>query len=190
MTKLENDHCEIEITIDNTHDTESSLSKKYDIVINVNDRSLCDYYKVYSIRIRLPFREYSVAMIGDYNCSDNNCAVIDNDILTVLQGWEITQFDIRTAQVTRTVKVDSWAPNFEIFRIKTGYLIYGETDITLLNQDLEKQWSFMGRDIFVSPSDKNPFEIKSDRICIYDFEDNYYELDFQGNVIRCDVADN
>ena len=35
-------------------------------------------------------------------------------------------------------------------------------------------------DIFVSITDKTPFEIKSDRICLYDFEDNYYEIDFNG----------
>ena len=31
------------------------------------------------------------------------------------------------------------------------------------------------------------FEMKSDRICLYDFEDNYYEIDYDGNVIKDDT---
>ena len=38
-------------------------------------------------------------------------------------------------------------------------------------------------DIFVSITNKTAFEIKTDRICLYDFYDNYYEIDFDGNMI-------
>ena len=94
------------------------------------------------------------------------------------------QFNVNTASVMRTVVLDTMAPNFEIYKVDTGYLIHGEMDITMLNDKLETLWSFSGRDIFVSISGKPPFEIKADRICLYDFEDNYYELDFNGNVIH------
>ena len=46
-------------------------------------------------------------------------------------------------------------------------------ECSMLNNKLETLWLFSGRDIFVSVSGKNPFEIKADRICLFDFEDNY-----------------
>lgn len=50
------------------------------------------------------------------------------------------------------------------------------------------RWSFSGRDIFVRYMGEEPaFEMKSDRICLYDFEDNYYEIDYDGNVIKDDT---
>ncbi|MDE7205768.1 MAG: hypothetical protein K2N90_01155 [Lachnospiraceae bacterium] len=32
------------------------------------------------------------------------------------------------------------------------------------------------------------FEMKRDRICLYDFEDNDYEIDYDGNVIKDDIV--
>lgn len=47
-----------------------------------------------------------------------------------------------------------------------------------------KKWSFSGKDIFVSLSNKKPVELRDNSICLYDFEDNYYEIDYDGNVIN------
>ena len=184
MTILENDLCRIELAVDETYATEADFNSKFDIVLNPHNRLQDEYSKAYAINVKLRDREYTFALIGDYNCWDTNCAVIEDNILTILQGWEITQFNVKSVQITRSVVLDTMAPNFEIHKTDHGYLIYGETDITMLNDKLEAMWSFTGRDIFVSISSKKPFEIKADRICLYDFEDNYYELDFHGNVIR------
>jgi len=181
MTRIENDLCKIDIAVDETYQSDADFKSKYDIVLNPNELSPDDYSRAYSIRVKLLDREYSVALIGDCHCWDTNCAVIEDDLLTILQGWEIMQFNVIAAMVMRSVTLDTMAPNFEIHKVGTGYLIYGETDITMLNDKLETLWSFSGRDIFVSISGKTPFEIKGERICLYDFEDNYYELDFQGN---------
>ncbi len=183
MTRIENENSIIEIALDDTYENDKDFKSRYDIVINPQNRSQNENSKAYGIRVILQGQEHSIALIGDHNCWDDNCAVIEDDILTILQGWEITQINIITGQVTRSVVLDTMAPNFEIHRVNSGYLIYGETNITMLNDDLEALWSFSGYDIFVSGSDKTPFEIKGDRICLYDFFDHYYELDFQGNVL-------
>lgn len=41
----------------------------------------------------------------------------------------------------------------------------------------------MRKDIFASVSGKEPFELCEDRIKLYDFEDNYYEIDFWGIIL-------
>lgn len=185
MTILENEYCKIEIAIDDSYENDRDFNSKYDIVIKPIEYSKNHFYKAYAIQVSLKDRKYSVALIGDYNCQDENCGVLEDGTLTVLQGWTITQFDLIVAQVTRSVVINSMAPNFEIHRVNAGFLIYGETDITMLDDNLEMIWSFSGRDIFVSATGKKAFEIKDDRICLFDFEDRYYELDFYGNVLLC-----
>ena len=183
MTRIVSERFIIVIAIDETYETDEDFQSRYDIVINPQNRPQNEFNKAYAIHVSSLGSEYSVALVGDHNCRDENCAVIEGSLLTVLQGWEITQFDVNNAHVTRTVILHTMAPNFEIHRVAAGYLIYGETEITMLNDELEVLLSFSGYDIFVSESNKTPFEITEDRICLYDFFDHYYELDFQGNVI-------
>ncbi len=184
MTVLTNGFCTTEIAIDESFPSDANFESRYDIIINLDDRPRNDFSKAYFIGVKLRDREYSAAMIGDRNCWDTRCAIIEDEQLTVLQGWRVTQFDIRTASVIRSIELDTTAPNFEIYKVGTGYLIYGETAVTMLDKELKLLWSFSGRDIFVSATGKTSFEIKADRICLYDFEDNYYELDYQGHIIH------
>ena len=65
-----------------------------------------------------------------------------------------------------------------------GYLIYGEIEIIKLDNEFNVAWKFSGRDIFVSISGKNAFEIAEQSIKLYDFEDNFYEIDFDGKLIN------
>ena len=58
-------------------------------------------------------------------------------------------------------------------------------DIFRVTRELSTQWQFSGRDIFVSCRDAAPaFEMKSDRICLRDFEGDYYEIGYDGILIR------
>ena len=188
MTTLENDDCKVVITIDDTVDdayaSDADFVSRYDIVLDPYVYPRGAGCKAYAIHVIWKDRQYTAALIGDGHCFDRNCAVIEGDVLTILQGWEVTQFNVTAAQIIRTVAIDTPAPNFEIHKVGRGYLIHGEMDITMLNDKLEKVWSFSGRDIFVSPSGKRELAIKSDRICLYDWEDNYYEVDLNGNMIR------
>ena len=95
----------------------------------------------------------------------------------------ITQIKITDACIIRHVVLDCLGCNFAIYKVEKGYIIYGEIEITMLDLDLKKQWSFSGKDIFVSISNREPFTIRENLICLYDFENNYYEIDFNGKQI-------
>ena len=182
--KLENDLCTIETVLTDVFpDAEAENSDKYNFVYNPLDYEKFDYYKVLVINVDIHSRSYSIALVGDGNSYDEDCAVLEGTILTVLQGWDVIQINIENGQIVKRISFDSMGCIFGIFALNGGYLIYGETDITMLDHDLCRMWSFSGYDIFVSTTDKTPFEIKSDRICLYDFEDNYYEIDFNGKVL-------
>ena len=68
--------------------------------------------------------------------------------------------------------------------MKMGYLIYGEIEILMLDFDFNLMWKFSGKDIFVSVTGKKAFELCEDSIKLYDFEDNFYEIDYDGNKIE------
>lgn len=123
-------------------------------------------------------------LIGSLYTYESDCAILEEQILTVLQNKTITQINVSDGSVIRHIKFDCLGCNYGLYKVKRGYIIYGEIEITMLDFNFVKQWSFLGKDIFVSISNKKPFEIREDSICLYDFEDNYYEIDFDGRQIN------
>ena len=180
---LQNEICRIEINIDETYTVNSSDNRCYDVTLNPGCYQQNDLSKTLSIHICLKSREFQIALIGPYHSYDSDCAVLEEDILTILQDDMITQIKITNAFLIRNVIIDCFGCNFAIYKVKRGYLIYGEIEITMLDFNFRKLWSFSGRDIFVSISNKEPFKIRENSICLYDFEDNYYEIDFDGKQI-------
>lgn len=180
---LLNEICHIEISIDETYTVGSVDNRYYDVTLNPAHYRHNDLSKTLSIHIKLFSKEFQIALIGPYHSYDSDCAVLEDDILTILQDDMITQININNASIIRNVMIDSFGCNFAIYKIEKGYIIYGEIEITMLNFDFEKQWSFSGQDIFISVSNKKPFTIRENLICLYDFEDNYYEIDFNGKQI-------
>lgn len=184
---LENQLFRIDINIDDAFSVEDGSSQGYDYCYNPHAYNDPDYSKVFSIHVYQQNRQYKIALIGNINSYDDHCAVLEGNLLTVLQGWDVLQFNVESAELLKVCRIDSWTCNYAIYRVKDGYVIHGETDITMLDERLQKMWSFSGYDIFESVTGKKPFEIKEDRICLYDFCDNYYEIDFNGNVILSTV---
>ena len=95
----------------------------------------------------------------------------------------VAQIDVETAAIITSVIIDDLGVNFGIYSTDYGYIVHGEINIQMLDRDLHTKWIFSGKDIFVSVTDKTPFELCDDRIKLYDFEDNYYEIDYNGNLI-------
>ena len=101
----------------------------------------------------------------------------------MLKNYDIYIIDLESMNLIEEYQVEDMACNFGIYRIDDGYIIHGEMEIKKLDFNFNKVWGFYGRDIFVSVNNKKAFEISNNKIKLYDFEDNYYELDFDGNEI-------
>ena len=104
--------------------------------------------------------------------------------MTILQNNTITQFNIEYGSLILHKRFDCFGCNYGIYKIRGGYIIYGEVEIIKLDLDFNKKWSFSGSDIFVSYSGKNAFEICDKKIKLFDWEDNYYEIDFDGKLME------
>lgn len=182
--KLQNDICSVEISADTTYTVNSADNKPYDLVLNLCRFEQRDMYKAFSIRIDLLYKTISIVLIGSFysDCAED-CAVLEDEVLTVLQDDAVTQIDVNTGVVLLHKELDGFGFNYSIFKLKNGYLICGELEIAMYNFAFIKQWTFSGRDIFVSISGKKPFELCENSIKLYDFSDNFYEIDFTGKQI-------
>lgn len=181
---LENAKCCIEIKVDETYTVDSADNRHYDVVLNPCNFKRNDLSTTFSIRVNLFESEFCIALIGPFHSYDDQCAILDDETLTVLQHNTITQIRITDGAIIRHTEFDCFGCTNEIYKVKNGYIVYGEIEITMLGHDFIKKWSFSGKDIFASVTNKQPFEIRNNTICLYDFEDNYYELDFDGNLLR------
>ncbi|MBE6543765.1 MAG: hypothetical protein E7675_05140 [Ruminococcaceae bacterium] len=174
----------IKITVDNTYTVNSADNpKKYDHTLTPSFVQRGDMYTVLDISVAGP-NSYSLALIGSYHTYQDSCAILEGSILTVLQNDHIIRIDLDTAQIIKEYEIDMCGISFGIYSVKGGYIIYGEVEILKLDLDYRTLWSFSGKDIFVSATGKRAFELTKESIKLYDFEDNFYELDYDGNVLK------
>lgn len=181
---VENEICRVEIKTDETYTVDSADNRHYDVILNPDHYKHNDVCKTLSICVDLFYSKFCLALIGPFYTYDSDCAVLDGDVLTVLQDNRITEINVTDGSILRHIKFDCFGCNFAIYKVPKGYLIYGEIEILMLDFDFNKSWSFSGKDIFVSISGKEPFKLLDTSICLYDFEDNYYKLDLDGNLIE------
>ncbi len=181
---LQNNICNINISIDHTYTIESADNKSYDLIINPSHMNRNDMYRAFSIHINLFYKTISIVLIGDFYSYDTDCAILEEETLTILQNNTIIQLDVNNGTVLNFKKIDSFGFNCGIYKVKSGYIIYGEIEITMIDFNLNKKWAFSGKDIFVSTSGKKAFELCEDFIKLYDFEDNFYMIDFSGRLIN------
>lgn len=86
---------------------------------------------------------------------------------------------------TAAGRLDILGDVFKIVPFEEDFIFYGELEICRVTKDLVVKWSFLGRDIFVRSDDRPEpaFEMKTDRICLYDWLGSYYEIDYDGIVL-------
>lgn len=181
--ELTNDVCEISIIPAVTYSLNSPDNRHYDFEYNPENHSQHDFWDAFHIHIDLFIKEYDIVLVGEYTKEVLDHAVLEGNVLTVMMGCEVSQIDITTGEMTLHRRFECFGSTFGIYPIQDGYIIWGELEIIRLNAGLEKCWSFSGRDIFVSNSGKEPFEICENSIKLNDWEDNFYELDFNGRLI-------
>lgn len=108
--------------------------------------------------------------------SDNKIFMMFNDILCV--------FNPETCKIEQEKELETMGTMFLAFAYEKDFILYGEVEIYRVDKNLNVLWEFSGKDVFVKKSGGEPaFQMKDDRICLYDFSDNYYEIDYEGNIL-------
>ena len=180
---LENSLYNIDITVDATYTVDSADNKPYDLILNPGGLRRKNWPITFAIEITCGDEKKRLALIGDYSCGDMDCAVLNGNLLTVLQNHTITRLDVQSTAVVLYKHFDRFGCWFTINACPGGYIIYGELDIVKLNYMLDIVWEFSGADIFVTQDYREPFEMTESTIELWDWQNNRYVLDFDGNLI-------
>lgn len=123
------------------------------------------------------------ALIDFLITSSESCAVLEDNILTVLLFSKILQIDLHTKTILRCVDCENMGGLEQIHSIDNGYIIKGEGDIFRYDRELNQVWSFGGRDIFAHPTAKRCFWLENNAIHCRDWEGWHYTLDLDKNLI-------
>lgn len=178
---LQNDNCKVvikEIQYNALND------KTYSQILNPAGYTDDELTKAFEIHIDLFEQEITFAIVGSHLADVENCALLDGQNLIVMMNEQFFKINMLDGTLIDYKALDVFGSNFAIFKIGNGYAVHGEVDILFLNENFEITSSFSGRDIFVSISGKKAFVLKKNTVQLYDFEDNYYEIDFAGNIIN------
>ncbi|MDE6780403.1 MAG: hypothetical protein K2J40_02960 [Ruminococcus sp.] len=156
-------------------------NKPYNKVIVIENS---EYKRGFEIEIERFGEVQTVLIISSYHTPENSFTALHKDGLFMMLNEVLCVFNPETLSVDRQTKINPMGTMFEVHTYSKDYILYGEMDIYRISEDLSVKWDFSGRDIFVNYQVNEPaFKMTSDRICLYDFEDNYYEIDYNGYVI-------
>ncbi len=140
-----------------------------------------DFSKAIEIKIEHDGLVQTLLMVVPYYTPVDSFVAPHQDGLLMMLNDVLCVFEIETASIIKKTQLDPLGTMFEVHQLDDDYILYGEIEIYRITKDLTVKWVFSGRDIFVRRVGNEPaFVIKEDRICLYDFEDNYYEIDFEG----------
>lgn len=176
--RLKNGSYDVAVSIDPTYTLGSADNViQYDRVLTAYGLEKGDHYTTFCIRVIADEREFSIALIGGDNCDDSECAVLDGNVLTVLQNESITGIDLEKCSITNSKKLPTICVNYALFKVKGGLVVIGELDITGLDCEYNVVWQYGARDIITN------YEILEDRIEYSDCSGREYVIYFEENSI-------
>ena len=180
---IENEIYKIKIIQDEVFSLDSTDNKSYTHTFNPADMKRSDYYKVFSINIYDGTNTNQIALIGPPYGGVEDVALLENDDLIVLMNTTLTVIDCCTLSIKFIKKISDFGIYFSIHKFENGYIVYGELDILKISPVFEREWSFSGADIFVSPDGDSSFCIEKDTIHLSDWEGRRYIINKFGEEI-------
>ncbi len=143
-----------------------------------------DFCKLIEIRVDLYGDIKKILLVASYHTPIDAFVALHEDGLFFMLNDVLCIFDPVALEITQKATISPLGTMFEVHPFGKDYILYGEIEIYRISEDLKEKWSFSAADIFVRCGSNEPaFEMKNDRICLYDFLGNYYEIDYDGNII-------
>lgn len=163
----------------------SADNKYYDKVHCLVEQDYEYAPKTVCVRVEKDCFVKEAALIVSYHALIENCTLPAGDCVFLMLDNILCLLCPDTLELVKKAVINPVGAMFAAYAYETDFILYGEVEIYRIAQDLMVLWTFSGRDIFVRYMGEEPaFEMRSDRICLYDFEDNYYEIDYDGKVIN------
>ncbi len=171
-------------------DLHSDYSKNYDAVFIIKKPDLEEglFHKIISIRVESASTIKNVLIMSSYHTIVDKCAVPAGKCLFMLLNDIMVLFNPADLKIVDHKKLEHvMGTMIAVYSYKDDFIIHYEMDIMRVDRELNVKWNFGGSDIFCRWQSNDPaFVMKEDRICLYDFNEHYYEIDYDGNKI-CDI---
>lgn len=181
---LKNKFCVITFSVNEHFSFGDPKNKQYDIVLNPKNYNAEDHIKSFEFDVNLFKERKKIALISFIGEPTGDIVVLEGTVLTILQDETFLQIDVIKGEIIDEKPTDIFGSVFSINKFGDDYIVHGEIEIARYNNDFNKVWSFSGKDIFASITGKNAFEMTKNSIKLYDFQDNYYEIDYDGKEIE------
>ncbi len=175
-----NEKYEITIRESVGYSANSTDNKYYDKCIDVIGGSAAGHYSSYEMEVvSLENGEnYSVIFLGAY-CSKvfEHSGILEDDVFYLILDNQIVKMDMRDFIYTNYSIPHPFGTYYEIYKCERGFLIYGELELVLLDQQFKEQWRYCTQDILFG---ENQLQLNEESISFTDFEGNYHEVDWLG----------
>jgi len=182
--KLYNDNWKVEIKeIPNYNPDSLNNIKEPDAhFVFCNDSSKTLLLKISDI---VGTNEKKIVLTVSLYTPQNDFAFLEDSELYLFLNDTVCVYNLQSGDITKQKKIDISGSLFSVYKYQKDFILYCEVDIIRMNRNLDVIWDFMARDIFVRQQGTEPaFVMKVDRIQLYDFLNNYYEIDYDGRIIK------
>lgn len=142
MQQLSNPLCSVEIDLDTTYTVDSADNRPYDRVLNPQGFRHSDATHTFSIRIELPERTLTLALIGHYSSYAHDCALLEEDQLVVLQSRTITRLRIWDGEILEHRSIPCTDVMNSIYPLPGGYLLVGTLEVYRVDRDFREVWRY------------------------------------------------
>lgn len=154
----------------------------YDSVLNLAGAE--DFPRTISIQVDKDGCSGKTALIVSCYTPVDKCALPAGEYVFLMLNDVLCLFDPATMKMVKQTALEPIGTMLAAYAYHRDFILYGESEIYRVTEELTVRWRFAGKDIFVRGANEAPaFEMKSDRICLYDFKGDYYEISYDGTLI-------
>lgn len=181
---LKNNFCSVRLAVNRDVYFGNLKDYGYDVILNPEGYTDGDDIKVFEFNVTLFSQQKKIALVVHLGESEGENTLLEETSLIVLLDDIIMQINLVKGSIVNEKPTDMIGSVFALKKHKNDYIVHCETEIARFDSRLNKLWSFSGKDIFVSLTDNKAFEMGETSIKLCDFEDNFYEIDYNGRSIR------
>ena len=106
----------------------------------------------------------------------------NNIILSI--GFTLVSINLENFRINWKIRPDP-AEIFEFYKYERDIILRGELDIHRINIESGKVlWRFHGNDVWINVNGKEEIRLNKNNISLYDWNDTYYLIDYNGKLIK------
>jgi len=188
MDEAKQKYCVISCAKDSSFSPFSSDNKPYDAVFYMEEYTRNDLVCAYEITIQSNCDAFDdnkkcIALIGRMYGDTSHCTFITNNILYILVDDYLAIVDLDSLTLISKVNIISSGTGIALYDFDNGLLVHGEIEIIKTDYAGNKEWSFSGRDIWVTMDGTDALRIVGNNIHLRDFYGDIYILNSHGEEI-------